>query len=85
LLAIPMILEMAMEWLFVLGANAVATVALTESVLTLVFGIAMGLSMATRAIVARRIGEKDPEAAGVAAVHAIAARRLRRYFPAFSE
>jgi putative MATE family efflux protein len=81
LLAIPMILEMLMESLFGvvdmffvarLGVDSLATVALTESCLVLVFGIAMGLSMATTAFVARRIGEKDAEGAAVAAVQAIA-------------
>ncbi|MDP9169416.1 MAG: MATE family efflux transporter, partial [Acidobacteriota bacterium] len=81
LLAIPMILEMLMESLFGvvdmffvarLGVDSMATVALTESLLVLVFGIAMGLSMATTAFVARRIGEKDPEGAAVSAVQAIA-------------
>jgi len=81
LLAIPMILEMLMESLFGvvdmffvarLGVDSLATVALTESCLVLVFGIAMGLSMATTAFVARRIGEKDPEGASVAAVQSIA-------------
>jgi putative MATE family efflux protein len=81
LLAIPMILEMMMESLFGivdvffvsrLGANAVATVGYTESLLTLIFGVAIGLSMATTAFVARRIGEKDPEGASDAAVQAIA-------------
>src|ERR1700728_4471982 len=81
ILAIPMILEMLMESLFGvvdmffvarLGVDSLATVALTESCLVLVFGIAMGLRMATTAFVARRIGEKDPEGAAVAAVQAIA-------------
>jgi putative MATE family efflux protein len=80
LLAIPMVLEMLMESLFGivdiyfvarLGADSVATVMLTESTLVLVFGIALGLSMATTAFVARRIGEKDPEGAAVAAVQSI--------------
>jgi putative MATE family efflux protein len=80
LLAIPMILEMAMESLFGvvdvffvsrLGPNAVATVGLTESLLTLVFGVAIGLSMATTAFVARRIGEQDPAGAAESSVQAI--------------
>jgi len=80
-LAIPMILEMVMESLFGvvdmffvarLGVDSLATVALTESLLVVVFGISLGLSMATTAYVARRIGEKDPEGAAVGAVQAIA-------------
>src|SRR6202521_5925542 len=81
LLAVPMVLEMVLESLFAvvdvfwvgrLGANAVATVGLTESMLSLVFSVAMGLSLSTTAMVARRIGEKDPEGAAVAGVQAIA-------------
>jgi len=53
------------------GANAVATVGLTESLMTLVFAVGMGLSLSTTAMVARRIGEKDPEDAAVAGVQAI--------------
>ncbi len=81
LLAIPMILEMVLESLFAvvdvfwvgrLGADAVATVGLTESMLSLVFAVGLGLSLSTTAMVARRIGEKNPEAAAVAGVQAIA-------------
>ena len=81
LLAIPMVLEMAMESLFAvvdvfwvahLGSNAVATVGLTESMLILVVSVALGLSLSTTAMVARRVGEKDHQGAAVAAVQAIA-------------
>ncbi|MBZ5604389.1 MAG: MATE family efflux transporter [Acidobacteriia bacterium] len=80
LLAIPMVLEASMESLFAivdmfwvarLGSNAVATVGLTESVLTLLFAVAMGLSTATAALVARRIGEKNTDGAADAAMQAI--------------
>src|SRR6266567_3790838 len=80
LLAIPMILEMVLESLFAvvdvfwvgrLGADAVATVGLTESLISLVFAIGLGLSLSTTAMVARRIGEKDPTGAAVAGVQAI--------------
>lgn len=79
-LAIPMVLEMVLESLFAvvdvfwvgrLGADAIATVGLTESLLTLVFAVAMGLGMSTTAMVARRIGEKDSAGAAVAAVQAL--------------
>src|SRR5580658_5633159 len=81
LLAVPMVLEMVLESLFAvvdvfwvgrLGANAVATVGLTESMLSLVFAVGMGLSLSTTAMIARRIGEKDSEGAAVAGVQAIA-------------
>ena len=80
LLAIPMVLEMVLESLFAvvdvfwvgrLGANAVATVGITESMLALVFAIGLGVSMSTGAMVARRIGEKDPDDAAIAGVQAI--------------
>src|SRR6186713_708495 len=81
LLSIPMILEMSMESLFAVvdvyfvsllkDNDAVATVGLTESVLTLIYSLAMGLSMGATAMVARRVGERDEKAAGVAAVQAL--------------
>lgn len=80
LLAIPMVLEMVLESLFAvvdvfwvghLGATAVATVGLTESLLALVFAVGFGLGLSTTAMVARRIGEKDKEGAAVAGVQAI--------------
>src|SRR6201993_3446653 len=80
LLAIPMVLEMVLEsllavvdvfWVGRLGADAIATVGLTESLLSLVFAVGLGLSLSTTAMVARRIGEKDPAGAAVAGVQAI--------------
>ncbi|HEV7397662.1 MAG TPA: MATE family efflux transporter, partial [Pyrinomonadaceae bacterium] len=80
LLAIPMVLEMLMESLFAvadifwvshLGPDAVATVGLTESLLTFMYAIAIGLSIGATAMVARRIGEKNPDGAAHAAVQAL--------------
>lgn len=82
LLAIPMILELCLESVFAVvdmffvghlpnSKNAVATVGLTESVISLVFSLAIGLSTAATAMVSRRIGEKNPEAAAEAGVQAI--------------
>lgn len=80
LLAVPMIIEMGMESVFALvdlffvsklGKHAVSTVGLTESVLTLIYSIAVGMSMAATAMVARRVGEKDEKGAAVAAMQSI--------------
>src|SRR5690349_14386941 len=80
LLAIPMVLEMLMEsifavadvfWVSRLGPEAVATVGITESLLTLIYTAAMGLSIGVMAMVARRIGEKNPAGASEAAVQGI--------------
>ena len=71
MLAVPMVMEMAMEsifavadvfWVADLGADAVATVGLTESMMTIIYTAAMGLSIGATALVARRTGEHDPEA-----------------------
>ena len=76
LLAVPMVLEMVMESLFAvadvfwvshLGKEAVAVVGLTESVMTLIYAVAIGISIAATAIISRRIGEKEPELAAQAA------------------
>lgn len=82
LLAIPMVLEMMMESVFALvdlyfvghlehSSFAIQTVGLTESVLTIIYSLAIGMSMAATAVVARRIGEKDPVAAAKAGMQAI--------------
>ncbi|MEP7195540.1 MAG: MATE family efflux transporter [Saprospiraceae bacterium] len=80
LLAVPMILELSLESVFAvvdiffvskLGPNAIATVGLTESVITIVYSMAIGLSMAATAVIARRIGEKDPDSAAHAAAQSI--------------
>ena len=80
LLAIPMMLEMSMESVFALvdiyfvshlGKHATSVVGLTESVITIVYSIAMGMSMAAAAMVARRVGEKNPEGATKAGMQAI--------------
>lgn len=80
LLAVPMILEMTMESMFALvdayfvghlGKGAISVVGLTESVLAIIYAVAVGISTATTAIVARRIGEKNPEGASIAAMQSI--------------
>ncbi len=80
MLSIPMVLEMLMESLFAvvdmffvgkLGVDAVATVGVTESILTILYSIGMGLSMAATAVVARRIGEKNFDGAAHAGMQAI--------------
>src|SRR6476620_12138454 len=72
LLAIPMILELSLESVFAvvdmffvgrLGANAIAAVGLTELSITIIYSVAIGLSTAATAVVARRIGEKNPDGA----------------------
>ncbi len=80
LLAVPMVLELVLESTFAvadiyfigkLGSSAVATVGLTETMLFLLYAIGMGLAMAVTAVVARRVGEGEPDAAAVTAVQAI--------------
>src|SRR6188472_155427 len=80
MLAVPMVMEMAMEsifavadvfWVAHLGANAVATVGLTESMLTMIYTAAMGLSIGAMALVSRRIGQRDADGASRAAAQSI--------------
>jgi putative MATE family efflux protein len=80
LLAIPMVLEMCMEsifavvdikWVSYLGADAMATVGITESLMTLIYAIAIGLSIGATATIARRIGEHNPDGAARAAVQSV--------------
>src|SRR5215212_2663454 len=80
MLSIPMVLEMAMESLFAVvdvfyasrvSADAVATIGVTESMLTIVYTVAIGLGIGATAVVARRTGEKDPEGAAQAAAQSL--------------
>lgn len=80
LLSVPMVLELSLESVFALvdiffvgklGKNAITTVGLTESLVTIVYSVAIGLSTAATAIVARRVGEKNMEAASHAALQTI--------------
>ena len=89
LLAVPMVVEMLMEAIFAvadifyvskLGADAIATVGITESLITIVYAIGVGLSMATTALVSRRIGEKDNKKAGRAAFQSILTGLIVSFF-----
>lgn len=89
LLAIPMILELSLESVFAvvdmffvskLGQNAIATVGLTESVITILYSIAIGLSTAATAVVARRIGEKNQEAAAHAGAQSLVIALMITFF-----
>src|SRR3954447_11814168 len=80
MLAVPMVLEMSMEsifavadvfWVGRLGADAVATIGLTESMMMIIYTVAMGLSIGATALVARRTGEHDPDGASRAAGQSI--------------
>src|SRR5258706_12330026 len=80
LLAVPMIIEMMAESLFAvvdiffvahIGANAIAVVGITESMMYLIYSVAIGLSIVATATVARRIGEKDPDGAAKASTHSL--------------
>ncbi|HLH00608.1 MAG TPA: MATE family efflux transporter [Bryobacteraceae bacterium] len=93
LLAVPMVLEMCMEslfgvvdvfWVAHLGADAITTVGLTETCMTVLYCIALGLGMGATALVARRTGEKDEAAAGLVAMQAIVAGLLIAAVTAFA-